>query len=151
MVLQAAADLGLDPRHSWLVGDILDDVEAGNRAGCRTILVDLGTEPPPERAVRRPDFVARDTLHALQIITTMAVWGSWPADLSHATSGSPAQTPDLTYRPPHWPPMTTADGVDPAEPPGRMHYAPTADCLALSREARSTPVLPMGGSHGSGG
>src|SRR5437588_2001998 len=39
LVLQAAAALSLDPRHSWLVGDILDDVEAGNRAGCRTILV----------------------------------------------------------------------------------------------------------------
>jgi hypothetical protein len=147
MVLQAAADLGLDPRRSWLVGDILDDVEAGNRAGCRTILVDLGTEPPPERAVRRPEFVARDTLHALRIITTMAVWGSWPVDLAHATSGSPAQTPDLTYHPPRWPPIATADGVDPAAPPGRMHYAPTADCLGVWR----APVLPTGGSHGSGG
>jgi D-glycero-D-manno-heptose 1,7-bisphosphate phosphatase len=147
MVLQAAADLGLDPRHSWLVGDILDDVEAGNRAGCRTILVDLGTEPPPERAVRRPDFVARDTLHALQIITTMAVWGSWPADLSPATSGSPAQTPNLTYHPPHWPPIVTADGADAADLPGRMQDASTADCLGGCK----TPVLPMGGSHGSGG
>jgi D-glycero-D-manno-heptose 1,7-bisphosphate phosphatase len=146
MVLRAAADLGLDPRRSWLVGDILDDVEAGNRAGCRTILVDLGTEPPPERAVRRPDFVARDTLHALQIITTIAVWGSWPADLSHATSGSPAQTPDLTYHPPHWPPIATADGVDPAEPPGRSAYAQAGDCLGVC----TTPVLPTGGSHGSG-
>jgi D-glycero-D-manno-heptose 1,7-bisphosphate phosphatase len=147
MVLRAAADLGLDLRHSWLVGDILDDVEAGNRAGCRTILVDLGTESPPERAVRRPDFVARDTLHALQIITTMAVWGSWRADLSPAMSGSPAQTPDLTYHPPHWPPIATADGVDPADLPGRMQSARTTDCLGGCK----TPVLSMGGSHGSGG
>src|SRR2546421_6041549 len=102
MVLRAAAALSLDPRHSWLVGDILDDVEAGNRAGCRTILVDLGSEPPPERAVRRPDFVARDTLHALQIITTMAVWGSWPADLSDVMppNGRGADL-GLSYRPPH--------------------------------------------------
>jgi D-glycero-D-manno-heptose 1,7-bisphosphate phosphatase len=147
MVLQAAADLGLDPRRSWLVGDILDDVEAGNRAGCRTILVDLGTEPPPERAVRRPDFVARDTPHALQIITTMAVWGSWPANLSYVTSGSPAQTPDLTYHPPHLPPVATADGVDPADLPGRMHYAQAGGSLG----GCTTSVLPTGGSHGSGG
>jgi D-glycero-D-manno-heptose 1,7-bisphosphate phosphatase len=152
MVLQAAADLGLDPRHSWLVGDILDDVEAGNRAGCRTVLVDLGTEPPPERAVRRPDFVARDTLHALQIIMTRAVWGSWPADLPDVIPpNNRLAEVDLGYRPPHWPPIATADGVDPADLPGRMHYAPTADCLGLSRQARSTPVLPTGGSHGSGG
>ena len=120
MVLRAVADLGLDPRRSWFVGDILDDVEAGNRAGCRTILVDLGTEPPPERAVRRPDFVARDTLHALQIITTMAAWGSWPADLSDVMppNSRPAEV-DLGYRPPHWPPIPIA---------GRMHSAelPTA-------------------------
>ena len=27
-----------------MVGDILDDVEAGRRAGCRTVLVDNGNE-----------------------------------------------------------------------------------------------------------
>ncbi len=68
MLLQAARDLNLDLEHSWFVGDILDDVEAGNRAGCRTILVDLGTEHLPEQHVRCPSYVARDTRHALQII-----------------------------------------------------------------------------------
>jgi D-glycero-D-manno-heptose 1,7-bisphosphate phosphatase len=29
---------------SWMIGDILDDIEAGNRAGCRTVLVDRGSE-----------------------------------------------------------------------------------------------------------
>ena len=29
---------------SWMVGDILDDVEAGRRAGCRTVLLDVGNE-----------------------------------------------------------------------------------------------------------
>lgn len=68
MLLQAAADLHLDLAHSWFVGDILDDVEAGNRAGCRTVLVDLGTEHLPEQQVRCPSYVARDTRHALNII-----------------------------------------------------------------------------------
>jgi D-glycero-D-manno-heptose 1,7-bisphosphate phosphatase len=68
MVLRAARDLDLDLSRSWLVGDILDDVEAGNRAGCRTILVDLGTEGHPESDVRRPDYVAHDTVSALQLI-----------------------------------------------------------------------------------
>ena len=70
LLLRAAADLDLDPARSWFVGDILDDVEAGNRAGCRTILVDLGTEPAPQRPVRRPDYVARSTAHALEIVRT---------------------------------------------------------------------------------
>lgn len=68
MVLRAAADLGLDPARSWFIGDILDDIEAGNRAGCQSILVDLGTERAPERPFRHPAYVARDTPHALAII-----------------------------------------------------------------------------------
>jgi D-glycero-D-manno-heptose 1,7-bisphosphate phosphatase len=71
MLLQAAADLDLDLQHSWFVGDILDDVEAGNRAGCRTVLVDLGTESIPQQQLRCPDFVAPDTRHALWIINAI--------------------------------------------------------------------------------
>jgi D-glycero-D-manno-heptose 1,7-bisphosphate phosphatase len=68
MLLQAALDLDLDLRQCWFVGDILDDVEAGNRAGCRTILVDLGTESIPAQQLRCPDYVASDTHQALRII-----------------------------------------------------------------------------------
>lgn len=68
LVQRAAADLGLDTARSWFVGDILDDMEAGKRAGCRTILVDLGTESLPATGLRQPDFVARDTCQALAII-----------------------------------------------------------------------------------
>ena len=82
MLLQAATEHNLDLRRSWLIGDILDDVEAGNRAGCRTILVDLGTERAPEQAIRAPAFVARSTRHALQIITACEAPGS-EADLSY--------------------------------------------------------------------
>ena len=71
MLLRAAQDYTLDLGASWFVGDILDDVEAGNRAGCRTILVDLETEPLPQSVQRRPTFVARDTIHALRMIQTI--------------------------------------------------------------------------------
>ncbi|HLI09223.1 MAG TPA: HAD family hydrolase [Ktedonobacteraceae bacterium] len=71
MLLAASADLDIDLTRSWFVGDILDDVEAGHRAGCRSILVDLGTEPLPSQPLRCPDFVARDTAHALRIIGTV--------------------------------------------------------------------------------
>ncbi len=68
MIQRAARELGLDLARSWFVGDILDDMEAGKRAGCRTILVDLGTESLPGRGPRQPDIVAPDTLHALAYI-----------------------------------------------------------------------------------
>jgi len=87
LLVRAAADHDIDLRRSWFVGDILDDMEAGNRAGCRTILVDLGTEPPPLLLHRQPDFVARDTPHALAIIAATEQLGV---------------TASLTYQPPTW-------------------------------------------------
>ncbi len=44
MLVQAAREHNIDLRASWMVGDILNDVEAGNRAGCRTVLIDSGNE-----------------------------------------------------------------------------------------------------------
>jgi histidinol-phosphate phosphatase family protein len=44
MLLRAAMEHGLLLTSSWMIGDILDDVEAGSRAGCRTILIDNGNE-----------------------------------------------------------------------------------------------------------
>jgi D-glycero-D-manno-heptose 1,7-bisphosphate phosphatase len=44
MLLRAASDHGIALEESWFAGDILDDVEAGNRAGCRTVLIDNGNE-----------------------------------------------------------------------------------------------------------
>lgn len=39
MLHQAARELQLDLRESWMVGDNLTDVQAGHRAGCRTVLI----------------------------------------------------------------------------------------------------------------
>jgi D-glycero-D-manno-heptose 1,7-bisphosphate phosphatase len=44
LLVAAAREQGVDLGESWMVGDILDDVEAGRRAGCRTVLVDVGNE-----------------------------------------------------------------------------------------------------------
>jgi D-glycero-D-manno-heptose 1,7-bisphosphate phosphatase len=44
LLLQAAKEHGIDLRSSWMIGDILNDIEAGNRAGCRSILIDNGNE-----------------------------------------------------------------------------------------------------------
>jgi histidinol-phosphate phosphatase family protein len=68
MLQQAACDLDLDLARSWMLGDILDDVEAGRRAGCRSILVDSGgeTEWLLTSSWRRPEFVAGDLSLAAQ-------------------------------------------------------------------------------------
>ncbi len=40
MLRQAAQELNIDLSQSWMIGDSACDVEAGTRAGCRTILID---------------------------------------------------------------------------------------------------------------
>ena len=70
MLLQAAHDHAIDLRASWMIGDILHDVEAGNRAGCRTLLIDNGNETEwrlgPNRIPTRmaPDLYAAAVLIA---------------------------------------------------------------------------------------
>jgi D-glycero-D-manno-heptose 1,7-bisphosphate phosphatase len=44
MLLKAAKEHDIDLTESWMIGDILNDVEAGNRAGCKTVLVNNGNE-----------------------------------------------------------------------------------------------------------
>ena len=69
----AARDLDIDLTHSWLVGDILDDVEAGRRAGCRTVLLANGGETEWRRGrLRRPHAMAPDLESAARLIVAAA-------------------------------------------------------------------------------
>jgi histidinol-phosphate phosphatase family protein len=45
MILQAAADLKLDLKHSWLAGDQPRDIEAGRAAGCHTLHIGTPSDP----------------------------------------------------------------------------------------------------------
>lgn len=59
MLWRAAFEHGIDLDRSWLIGDILDDIEAGHAAGCRTVLLDVGSETEWRlSAPRQPEFVA---------------------------------------------------------------------------------------------
>jgi D-glycero-D-manno-heptose 1,7-bisphosphate phosphatase len=72
MIVRAAHEHGIDTARSWFVGDILDDVEAGKRAGCRTILVDNGHETEWVLSRERmPDHVVSDLAEAAFIITSV--------------------------------------------------------------------------------
>ena len=69
MLLQAARDHGVELARSWMVGDILDDVEAGRRAGCRTVLVDNGNETEWQlNAQREPHAKVKGLLEAADLI-----------------------------------------------------------------------------------
>jgi histidinol-phosphate phosphatase family protein len=62
LILEAARDNEVALHKSWFVGDILDDVEAGHRAGCQSILVNCGNETIWDMSsqLRKPDLIAQD-------------------------------------------------------------------------------------------
>ena len=67
---RAAREQGVELAASWMVGDILDDIEAGRRAGCRTILLDVGNETEWHLSdVRRPHHIAPGLAEAAEIIS----------------------------------------------------------------------------------
>jgi D-glycero-D-manno-heptose 1,7-bisphosphate phosphatase len=69
LLVRAAGRLGIDLRRSWIVGDILDDVEAGHAAGCRAILVDVGSETRWELTpTRTPDAIVTSLEDAARAI-----------------------------------------------------------------------------------
>lgn len=69
LLRQAARVHGIDLARSWMVGDILDDVEAGQRAGCRSILLDVGHETVWRLSpLRTPHARAQDLLEAARLI-----------------------------------------------------------------------------------
>lgn len=65
LIDDACREHGLDPLRSWMIGTVPDDVEAGRRAGCRTVMIqgrdgaDLG---------RGPHLSARDLAKAADLI-----------------------------------------------------------------------------------
>ncbi|WP_255992228.1 HAD hydrolase-like protein [Chitinolyticbacter albus] len=81
MVLQAAELHDIDLARSWLVGDILDDVEAGHGAGCRSILLDVGHETEwVMTPLRKPDFLARDLPDAASHIAMQQLLSPLPLE-----------------------------------------------------------------------
>ncbi len=73
MLLRAAEEHGIRLEESFLIGDQLTDIEAGNRAGCSTVLVKTGygetaldsLASASENGSRRPDFIARTVLEGV--------------------------------------------------------------------------------------
>jgi D-glycero-D-manno-heptose 1,7-bisphosphate phosphatase len=70
MIDRAAADLGLDPARSFVVGDKWLDVQLGRAVGARAILVRSGMGAAEEAAP--PDGVAADA-----VVDNLAAAASW--------------------------------------------------------------------------
>jgi phosphoglycolate phosphatase-like HAD superfamily hydrolase len=59
-----------------MIGDILNDIEAGNHAGCRTILIDNQHETEWNLTpLRWPQFIVKDIYEAARAITLEDLFG----------------------------------------------------------------------------
>jgi D-glycero-D-manno-heptose 1,7-bisphosphate phosphatase len=65
MLLEAAAQHGIDLPKSYLVGDRWRDIQAGTAAGCRTFFVDYDY---PQDGAMQPDWIVRSLPEAVAII-----------------------------------------------------------------------------------
>ena len=65
MILEAARELGVNLKKSFMVGDRSSDIEAGRAAGCVTVFIDLGCALPPPDS---PDYVAHSIGEAADLI-----------------------------------------------------------------------------------
>jgi len=74
MLKKAAKELEIDLKQSFMIGDKSIDIEAGRRAGCRTILVKTGYG---SEEVRRNDvecsYIADDLYHAVKHILSPSI------------------------------------------------------------------------------
>lgn len=69
MIMRAAEEHQIDLKQSWMIGDILNDVEAGKRAGCRSVLIDNGNETEwIMNEYRTPEYKAKDFFQAAAYI-----------------------------------------------------------------------------------
>jgi D,D-heptose 1,7-bisphosphate phosphatase len=68
MLLAAADEMDLDLTQSWMIGDSGRDIEAGRRAGCRTILVRPESTRHEVADDGKPDYVAVNIREAANMI-----------------------------------------------------------------------------------
>ena len=68
MLLAAAEEMDIDLTRSWMIGDSQRDIEAGRRAGCRTILLSPHAADASETETDGPDYVAVNIREAANMI-----------------------------------------------------------------------------------
>ncbi len=89
MILQAAREHDIDLSASWMVGDSPRDIEAGQRAGCRTIRIrgpEVSQVGEADDEAVQPDFVVRNLLEAAKIILQAPARAQTPGAAARASA-----------------------------------------------------------------
>ncbi|MDB5817282.1 MAG: family hydrolase, partial [Rhizobacter sp.] len=100
LLRQAALAHKVDLKRSWMVGDILNDIEAGQRAGCRTVLLDVGNETEWRLSpLRTPHLRVADLLDAARAIVSQPQPLLEPEQAIHVGTSSRRSSVDNTHAP----------------------------------------------------
>ena len=82
MLLAASSDMDIDLRESWMVGDTTNDIEAGARVGCRTIMLAGRThEQKLQPGAPAPDYKAVNLKEVVNIIKMKSRSAQKPANV----------------------------------------------------------------------
>lgn len=73
LLFRAAAQYSIDLGSSFMIGDRWKDIEAGRRAGCKTILVDA--DGAPKGPAAKPDYRIRALPDAITLILSTIPFG----------------------------------------------------------------------------
>ena len=68
MIQKAVAELNIDLKQSWLIGDTTTDLQTAKNAGLKSILVRTGSAGRDGKFDAAPDFVCNDLRQAVEII-----------------------------------------------------------------------------------
>jgi D-glycero-D-manno-heptose 1,7-bisphosphate phosphatase len=122
MLLLAAKELDIDLSQSWMVGDSARDIEAGQRAGCKTIRVRARADQHSTPGLIddedvQADYTVRNLVDAARVILRT------PRQAAPAPPPAPAPARAAT------PPAQTGQG---AAPPGMPPVPPLADRQPLA-------------------
>jgi D-glycero-D-manno-heptose 1,7-bisphosphate phosphatase len=94
MLLKAAQEHGIDLSESWMIGDSYRDIEAGKRAGCKTILINNPVKPVMKNFLDpESDRQAVNIREAINIIRMHALRQSVKATVEHKQPEPAPQTP----------------------------------------------------------
>lgn len=110
MILLAAEEMDIDLNHSWMIGDAYRDVEAGQRAGCMTILINSQVKPAVKtHAAPEPDCTAVNIKEAANIIKMCIRDGKMPYKVNEFNQvqsnnspeypGESSELPEQQYEP----------------------------------------------------
>lgn len=68
LFIKATKELDINLSGSWMVGDVPEDIEAGKKAGCKTVLINRSNEVDWKfNKLNMPDYIVKSFIQAVKL------------------------------------------------------------------------------------